>query len=525
MEKEYSKKTYMTKSKITKDKEGKYVTAQSAMVVIDQSNGYVVGCTGNLGEQGAFELNRATQSERQPGSAIKPIGVYGPALEEGKITASSVYDDVPIKYGTWTPGNAYSGYKGLTNMRQAIRISSNTVAVQLLSDLSAKTSIEYLKDMGITSLNVEKDDNLSLALGGITTGITPLEMAAAYATIANDGEYISPTFYIKIEDSEGKTILKANQTKRRVFSQENAYILKELLTEPTKSGGTATACKISNIDTAAKTGTTNSKKDKWLCGFTPYYTAATWYGYDTPESVYNASFANTIWKNVMSDIHKNLKKASFEKPSNITSVSVCKDSGLIATDLCKNDQRGSRVYTEYFTKDTAPKKTCTCHVEAEICKNTQEVANANCKNKENKVFITRATESTSWKKAGDAKYMLPKETCENCKMVESAPKITLNGETTVTLKINEVYTELGAKATDAVDGDITGRIIITGSVNNKVPGTYTITYTVTNSQGKTAKEKRIVKVKQETTKPPTSTIVPGTDKNEETNKDNPTNQI
>ena len=133
-------------------------------------------------------------------------------------------------------------------MRQAIRISQNTIAVQVLEDLTASKSIQYLKKMGITSLNDNSDNNLSLALGGVTTGITPLEMAGAYATIANDGEYITPTFYTKMTNSEGKTILEPTQEKRRVFSEQNAYILKELLTEPTQSGGTATNCKISGME-------------------------------------------------------------------------------------------------------------------------------------------------------------------------------------------------------------------------------------------------------------------------------------
>ena len=389
LEKEYAKTKYQVKSRITKDKEtGKYVTAQSAMVIMNHENGYVLGSVGNLGKKGAFELNRATQSKRQPGSAIKPIGVYGPSLEEGIITAASVYDDVPISYGNWSPGNAYSGYKGLSNMRQAIRISQNTIAVQVLEDLTASKAIQYMKKMGITTLHETRDNNLSLALGGINEGITPLQMAGAYSTIANDGQYITPTFYIKIENSEGKTILEATQEKERVFSKQNAYILKKLLTEPTKSGGTATVCKISGMETAAKTGTTNSKKDKWLCGFTPYYTAATWYGYDQPESVYNATYANVIWKNVMESVHKGLDKKSFKKPNGIVSAAVCKDSGLLASDICKKDQRGSRVYTEYFVKGTVPTKACKTHEKAEICKHSKDISTEFCREKEELVFIT-----------------------------------------------------------------------------------------------------------------------------------------
>ena len=493
LEKEYKKKTYQVKSRVTKDKETKkYVTSQSATVVIDHEKGYVVGCVGVLGEKEAFDLNRATQSPRQPGSSIKPVGVYGPALEERVITAASVYDDVPISYGNWSPGNAYSGFKGLSNMRQAIRISQNTIAVQVLDDLSPSKSIKYLKNMGVTSLNETSDNNLSLALGGISKGITPLQMAGAYATIANDGEYITPSFYSKMEDSAGKTVLEAKQDKRRVFSKQNAYILKELLTEPTKSGGTATNCKISGMETAAKTGTTNSKKDKWLCGFTPYYTAATWFGYDLPERVYTDTYASVIWKNVMSGIHKGLAKKSFKQPGGIVKVAVCRDSGLLPNESCKGDPRGSRVYTELFVKGTEPKKSCNCHVTAEVCEKTGKMASDKCTKKKKQVFITRNSDGKKWGSAADAKYTLPEKQCKKCTGDDKAPTITLNGSSTMNLKLNEAYNEPGATATDDVDGDLTSKIKISGSVNTSVAGNYTITYTVKDSSKNQATVKRTV---------------------------------
>ena len=514
IEKEYAKSNYQVKTTVTKTVDGKKQkvkeTAQSAMVIIDHKTGYVVGAVGALGEKGAGNLNRATQIRRQPGSSIKPIAVYGPSLEERVITAASVYDDKPLKYGTWTPSNAYSGYKGLTNMRQAMKISSNTVAIQVLKDLTTEKSISYLKELGVTSLDDEKDNSLPLALGGISTGISPLEMAGAYAAIANDGEYITPTFYTKIIDKNGKTVLEANQQKERVFSKQNAYILKQLLTEPTKSGGTATACKISNMDTAAKTGTTQNNHDKWLCGFTPYYTAATWYGYDTQTTIPSGarSNANTIWKNVMASVHKDLKKATFKKPDDIITVSVCKDSGLRATEACKNDQRGSRVYTEYFAKGTVPSKSCTCHVEAEVCKISNKVAGEFCIEKEKKVFITKNTDSKS--KTADMEYLLPEEICDVCKADTTLPVIVLNGSNPLTLKVGETYTELGAKATDDKDGDISSKILTTGTVNTAVVGTYTITYTVSDASGNTVTTTRTIKVEEATTSIPSTPSTPTT---------------
>lgn len=529
LEKEFAKTNYQVKTTVTKKVDGKNTKAkekaQSAMVVIDHHTGKVVGAVGVLGEKGAAELNRVTQAWRQPGSSIKPIGVYGPSLEEKVITAASVYDDAPIRYGSYAPGNAYSGYRGLTNMRQAIRISSNTVAVQVIKDLTPAKSIEYLKNLGVTSLSDKNDNSLPLALGGISWGITPLEMAGAYATIANDGEYLTPIFYTNVVDSEGNVILEPTQRKERVFSEQNAYILKELLTEPTKSGGTATRCKINNMETAAKTGTTNSKKDKWLCGFTSYYTAATWYGFDTPTAIPSGATNNAmiIWKNVMASIHKNLKGKTFKKPDGIVTAAVCKDSGLIATDLCKKDPRGSRVYTEYFAKGTVPSKTCHCHVEADVCKDTNKIANEYCKNIEKKVFITRATDKKNWKSTGDAKYMLTEDICDKHKLDANAPVITLSGASTITLTVGATYTEFGAKATDDIDGDISNKIITSGTVNTATAGTYTITYTVSDSSGNTATATRTIIVKTATPSTPSHPTEPT--KPENTVPSNPTEPV
>jgi len=517
LETEYAKTKYQVKTTVTKKVNGETKkvkeAAQSAMVVIDHKTGYVVGAVGVLGEKGVEQLNRVTQITRQPGSSIKPIAVYGPALQEGIITASSVYDDVPVTYNKWTPSNSYSKHKGLSNMRQAIRVSSNTVAVQLLDDLNPEKAINYLRKLGVTSINSEKDNNLSLALGGITHGISPLQMAAAYATIANNGEYITPTFYTKVVDSDGNIILEASQQKERVFSEQNAYIMQQLLKEPTKSGGTATRCTISGMDVAAKTGTTNSNNDKWLCGFTPYYTAATWYGYDTQTSIPSGARTNAIilWDSVMTSIHKGLKSASFKEVDDIIKVAVCKDSGLRATDLCKNDQRGSRVYTEYFAKGTAPTKSCTCHVESDVCNVSNNQAGEFCRTTEKKIFITRETESESWKKAADAEYMLPADSCTTCLADTEAPVITINGSSTLSLNVGDIYTDAGATAYDNVDGDLTARIISTGTViDTSVAKTHTITYTVSDTAGNVGTATRTVIVNNVITPPATVTPEPPT---------------
>ena len=214
----------------------------------------------------------------------------------------------------------------------------------------------------------------------------------------------------------------------------------------------------------------------------------------------------------MGEIHKDLKKATFKKPDDIVSVAVCKDSGLRATEICKKDPRDSRVYTEYFVKGTAPSKSCSCHVETEVCKVSNKVAGEFCIEKENKVFITK--DGKAYDKSGDNEYVLKLkedgtyEVCDVCKADTVLPVITLNGASTINLKVGETYTELGAKATDNLDGDISSKIITTGTVNTKVAGTYTITYTVSDTAGNVATITRTIKVEAVTT--PSEPEVPTT---------------
>ena len=360
MEQEFQKSKYQLKSQNGGD------PSQAAMVIIDHKTGYVVGCIGGLGKKTTVRgLNRATQSIRQTGSAIKPIAVLAPGIDKKVFTGATIFADEQKTFAdNYSPEN-YSKYLGNVTVRRALESSQNIPFVEMMEEIEPKTSMSYLEKMGITTLSKE-DENLALALGGLDKGISPLEMAGAYATIANDGVYIEPTFYSKIVNKEGKTILEAKQQKRRVFSKEVAYILKELLTQPvTGSYGTATYCAISGIDVAAKTGTTDENYDRWLCGFTPYYTGVTWYGYDQNETInYNGKKnpAGILWANIMSKVHSNLKNARFEKPSKITSCIICSESGEIANSGCPN------TYREYFLLGTTPGK-CTEHSGSELKEN------------------------------------------------------------------------------------------------------------------------------------------------------------
>ncbi|MBR3162802.1 MAG: penicillin-binding protein [Clostridia bacterium] len=357
MENEFAKGKYILKSNNDPN-----ATSQSAMVIIDHTTGNVVGCVGGLGKKTeARSLNRAVQTTRQTGSAIKPVAILGPALQEKIITPVTTYDDSPTSFdiGKDEPYSPidYDPYLGTITVRRAVESSQNIPFVKMMEDLTPAKSIKYMKKLGITTLT-EKDENLPLALGGLEKGMSPLETASAYATIANNGVYISPTFYSKVENSKSKVIIKAKHKKRRVFSEATCYVLKQLLIQPVVgSHGTATYCSISNMDVAAKTGTTNENYDRWLCGFTPYYTAATWYGFDLNESI-NFSGKNPaglLWAHVMNNVHSDLSGKKFEMPkSGVTSCTICSETNKLANSGCPNR------YTEYFIKGTMPDM-CSLH--------------------------------------------------------------------------------------------------------------------------------------------------------------------
>ncbi len=390
---------------------------QSAMVLIDHKTGNVVGCMGGLGDDvDSNGQNRATQAKRQPGSSIKPLAAVAPALEAGIITAATVYDESRTSFGSYSP-NPHSGF-GLVTVRKAIAFSANTVNVKILSEVGPGNSIDFMRKLGISTLvkssenSEHNDENLPLVLGGVTNGITPLEMAEAYATIANDGMHITPTFYTKVEDEQGNVILEPEQEKTRVISEGNAYILKSILKGPIEDGdGTAPYCRISGQDAAGKTGTTDDNHDRWFCGFTNYYTAATWYGFDIAENLYYAGANSTnraarLWASVMKMVHEDLPSATFEKPSNIVSAKICKDSGKVAVEACTN------TYTEYFVKGTVPGD-CEGHEKLTICTETGKIATEYCKNTEEKIYTKKPEkeDTTSWRTNNEEKYDVPTETC------------------------------------------------------------------------------------------------------------------
>ena len=383
VEEEFAKTKYQIKGR-EKNKNGELKNdhTQAGMVIIDNQTNQVVAVGGSLGEQKTTGWNRGTQLTRQTGSSMKPLADIVPGLQEKVITAATIYDDAITDFGGGYKPKDYNNPKGYINIRSCIRTSQNIPMVKVMMELTPKKSIEYLKKMGITTLDDTKDANPALSIGGLSKGISPLEMAGAYAAIANDGVYTKPIFFTKVVDSSGNTVLTANQEKTRVISEQNAYLTRSIVSEPTKSGGTATYCAIPGMETCAKTGSTDDYVDRWLCGFTPYYTAACWFGYDNDQeplkvgktvySVDGRNPAGQLWSSIMKDIHKGLANKNFNKPSTgLVQKTICKDTGGVATSSCTN------TYTETFTTDNVPEN-CQGHGTQKICTESGKVANEYC---------------------------------------------------------------------------------------------------------------------------------------------------
>lgn len=416
VEEEVTKDKYVTKQTYTDKKTKEKVTEYSmpTMVIVDNSTGNVVAAASAVGskdERSAITkigyLNIPTALKKQTGSSMKPISVIAPGLETGTITGATVYDDNPTTFGDgWSPKEWYQGYKGLMNMRTAIEISANIPHAKALSDIGLKKSIDFCESVGLPRF---ENEGLSLALGGLSEGVSVCEMAGAYSAIANNGVFNKPTFYSKVVDKNDNTVYEPARESKRVMSEQNAYIEKNILTQTVVgANGTATYCKVKGMDVAAKTGTTNDDCDRWLSGFTPYYTASVWYGYEFSAEVhYSGNPAGKIWAAVMQDIHKDLPNASFEEPEGIIKRTVCKTSGKLATEAC-----GGNVYEELFTESLLPTESCEGHVRVRVCVETGLVANDTCPQVEERIYTAKPEheENGKWTTTGGA-YNVPTEVC------------------------------------------------------------------------------------------------------------------
>ena len=380
------------------------IQPQISMVVMDQATGYVKGIVGGRGEKTAsLSLNRATDTNRQPGSTFKIVSTYAPALDSAGMTLASTQYDAPYFYANGTGKevrNANRRYGGWTSYRQGIMNSTNIVAVKTLTDITPEVGAAYVQNFGITTLQTQPDESgnvditQSMALGGLTKGVKNIELTAAFATIANGGVYTEPVFYTRILDHDGNVLIdNTTSYTKTVLKESTAWLLTSAM-QDVVSSGTGTRANFSGMTIAGKTGTTTDNNDVWFVGYTPYYTAGVWAGYDNNHSL-NSSAGETryhlnIWREVMSRIHENLENKRFEMPDNITSATVCAASGkLPIPGICDGMMK-----TEYFAEGTTPTEYCDVHVTGEACVESNALATDACPTHEFRI-ITLIPEDNS----------------------------------------------------------------------------------------------------------------------------------
>lgn len=343
---------------------------QTAVTIIDQYTGEVKAIVGGRGEKtGSRTLNRATDTTRQPGSTFKVLAAFAPAIDTAGMTLATVQDDAPYTYSNGTSLRNYdNSYRGFTTLRYAITKSINVVTVKTLTDISPQVGYDYLQNFGFSTL-VQDDIVQSLALGGITRGVTNLELTAAYAAIANAGTYTKPRFYTRILDHNGNVLIDNRQETHTVLKETTAFLLTDAM-QDVVTVGTGGAVNFGNMSIAGKTGTTTSNRDVLFSGYTPYFTCTVWCGYDdnTPQEGALTSNPKTLWNRIMGRIHEGKENIGFTQPAGIVTAAVCKKSGKLAVSgLCDSDPRGSMVETEYFAEGTVPTEYCDHHVSATIC--------------------------------------------------------------------------------------------------------------------------------------------------------------
>ena len=371
---------------------------QAAMTVIDHNTGQVVALVGGRGEKTASKtLNRATGITRQPGSTFKIVAAYAAALDAGGMTLATVENDAPMTYANGTPLSNYDNYyRGWTNLRTAITHSINVVTVRTLTDIGTTLGYQYVNALGITTL-IDGDNNQALALGGITNGVTNLELTGAYATIANQGRYNEPIFYTQIVDHQGNVILDNTDNQSTQILKETTSFLLTSAMRDVMTSGTGTPANFSGMAVAGKSGTTTKNRDTVFAGYTPYYTAVIWGGFDdnTPQNY--TKYSKTIWRKVMSRIHSGLAYKEFPVPEDgsIVQVAVCSKSGKLPIEgVCDCDPTGSKVYVEYFAEGTEPTEYCDIHYRGTRCNDTGLIANSDCGNTSYGIWILDAADGT-----------------------------------------------------------------------------------------------------------------------------------
>ena len=365
---------------------------QASMVIMDHTTGQVLALAGGRGEKTtSLSLNRATYTPRQPGSTFKVLAAFAPAINEKGATLATVYYDEEYAVGEKSISNWWgNNYLGYCNIREGIVYSMNVVATKCLMDtVTPKLGFDYCRgNFGITTLvdSAYRSDgtrltdiSAALALGGLTRGVTNLELTAAFASIANEGTYIKPIFYTQVVDHNGVVILDhTTPVTHEAVKPSTAFLLTDAMREsiegndiPCRLTPSSPAAKLDRMPAAGKSGTTTDGVDLWFVGYTPYYTCGIWTGFDDHSKIETEdnNYHKVIWKKVMDRIHKRKAVKAFPIPDDIVQVPVCAKSGLLCADgICNYDPRGSMKYTEYFLEGTEPETYCDKHERIKICK-------------------------------------------------------------------------------------------------------------------------------------------------------------
>jgi len=370
---------------------------QSAVVLIDNETGDIIAMSGGVGEKtNSLSLNRATQSKLPTGSSIKPISVYAPALDAGVITPATVFDDSPFYEDSSWPQNDSRTYSGHCLVQRGVTSSLNTISVRTLNALGLENSYNFLtQKMGITTLVDDLEIGgrhysdiayAPLALGELTFGLTVREMTQAYATFPNGGVFREARTYTKVVDPEGNVILDNQQESHTAIGEKANFYINNLLKDAV-SYGTGTPAYKNNVAVAGKTGTSGNNQTRWFAGYTPYYTAVVWCGYDEPEQVIlSNSWTNpaiVMWRQVMDPLHANLEYRDFPY-ADMGWYTLCADCGKLATEACKKDLRDGKdrtVSVRLFGSDV-PSGYCDCHVLVKVCKESGKIANEFCEHVE-----------------------------------------------------------------------------------------------------------------------------------------------
>lgn len=385
-------KIYGDLSKIPETKSSQQL--ESAIVITDNETGDIVALAGGVGKKkGSLVFNNATQAYLQPGSIIKPISAYAPALEKGLITPITVYDDTPYQFTNeyaW-PKNSDSRYRGLSSVNDAMCLSLNTVAVKVVADVGIEEcfrfaeerfGLDFLEERVTSSGTVLTDMSFSsLALGGLNKGVTVRDMTAAYTVFPNNGLYREARTYTKVLDSDGQVVLDNTQDTCQAIGEKTAWYSNYMMIN-TVEDGTGSGAALGQIQVAGKTGTTSDDKDRWFAGYTPYYTGVVWCGYSYPEEIILTDSTENpavyLWHEVMQRVHDDKEAAKFSKPADVITVSYCYDSGLLATEACRKDPRGDRTVTAELYVADVPTASCGVHRMVDMCGESKHVANAYC---------------------------------------------------------------------------------------------------------------------------------------------------